>query len=248
MNHCAPSPAASPPALLLSAASTGDRRRQRELDLLAAQVPAREILAGQPVLRRGEVIEKVCVIRSGRVGVMREIGGRRVILIVLRAGDVIGETALLLHGRARWDTVALVDTTVLEIPAGLVLPGVKEESSLALQWIIGTVNRLVRAWGRLEELLARDLHSQVASLLLHELEGEADVFLTQQAMADMLGARRTSVTPVLGDLQRERLIAVGYGRVTLLNREGLAALASAGLGRLDRREAVTRSRTRGAAA
>ena len=85
-------------------------------------------------------------------------------------------------------------------------------------------------------------------LAVRELEGEADVFLTQQAMADMLGARRTSVTRVLGDPQRERLIAVGYGRVTLLNREGLAALASAGLGRLDRPEAVTRSRTRGAAA
>jgi hypothetical protein len=85
-------------------------------------------------------------------------------------------------------------------------------------------------------------------LLPHELEGEADVFLTQQAMADMLGARRTSVTRVLGDLQRERLIAVGYGRVTLLNREGLAALACTDLSRPGRPEAVTQSRTWGAAA
>ena len=67
-------------------------------------------------------------------------------------------------------------------------------------------------------------------------------------MADMLGARRTSVTRVLRDLQREGLIAVGYGRVTLFDREGLAALACADLSRPGRLESVTRSRTRGAAA
>jgi CRP-like cAMP-binding protein len=218
-------------ALLVSAAvSAGSGRlRERELEGLAARVPQRQFLAGRRVLGRGDPVEHLSLIHSGRVGLVWQSAGR-VILSVLGTGDLLGETALLLGTPAPWEAVALVDTTVLDIPAGSVLAALEDESALASQWIIGASARLAAAWDRLEELLAGDLRSQVASLLLRELGGGADVFLTQQVIADMLGARRTSVTRVLGDLRRRRLIALGYGRITLLDRDGLAALATTGVG------------------
>lgn len=206
------------------------RLRERELEALAALVPPRRFHPGERVLGRGDAVKHLALIHSGRVGLVGQAAGRRVILSVLGAGDVLGETPVLLGIPALWEAVALVDATVLEIPARLFKPALEGESALALEWTAGASARLAAAWDRLEELLAGDLRSQVASLLLHERVG-ANVFLTQQVIADMLAARRTSVTRVLGDLQRRDLIAAGYARISLLDRDGLAALASAGPGR-----------------
>jgi len=45
--------------------------------------------------------------------------------------------------------------------------------------------------------------------------------LTQEFMADMLGARRTSVTLAAGSLQRSGLIEYRRGHIRILNRKGL---------------------------
>ena len=51
---------------------------------------------------------------------------------------------------------------------------------------------------------------------------ESDRFeLTQEFLAEMLGARRTSVTLAAGTLQRNGLIRYSRGRIQVLNRKGL---------------------------
>jgi Mn-dependent DtxR family transcriptional regulator len=52
-----------------------------------------------------------------------------------------------------------------------------------------------------------------------------DLNFTQEFLAMMLGARRTTVTVVAGALQRAGLIEYRRGRVTILNRAELEAAA-----------------------
>jgi CRP-like cAMP-binding protein len=49
--------------------------------------------------------------------------------------------------------------------------------------------------------------------------------MTQEFIADMLGTRRTTVTLVAGGLQRRMLIDYRRGKVTVLDRTALAAVA-----------------------
>jgi CRP-like cAMP-binding protein len=49
--------------------------------------------------------------------------------------------------------------------------------------------------------------------------------MTQLFLSEMLGVRRASVVDVMGILTRGGLIAHGYGRVTVLDRQGLEAAA-----------------------
>ena len=59
-------------------------------------------------------------------------------------------------------------------------------------------------------------------LLMVRDRAEGDSFyLTQEFMATMLGARRTTVTSAAGDLQRAKLIQYSRGRVRILDRKGL---------------------------
>ena len=71
------------------------------------------------------------------------------------------------------------------------------------------------------------LEARLARWLLttHDRVGDAELRLTQDAMAEMLGARRTTVSPVAGALQRRGLIMYRHGRVRVLNRAGLRAAA-----------------------
>jgi DNA-binding GntR family transcriptional regulator len=48
-----------------------------------------------------------------------------------------------------------------------------------------------------------------------------DFLLTHEFLAMMLGVRRTTVTDVMGSLQRAGLVQYRRGRVTILDHEGL---------------------------
>ncbi|MDP3746642.1 MAG: Crp/Fnr family transcriptional regulator [Phenylobacterium sp.] len=55
--------------------------------------------------------------------------------------------------------------------------------------------------------------------------GSAEIVLPQDAVARMLGVQRSSVNPVLQDLQAAGIVALGRGRLTLLDRPRLLGRA-----------------------
>ncbi|GJE52746.1 hypothetical protein GOFOIKOB_5820 [Methylobacterium tardum] len=55
-------------------------------------------------------------------------------------------------------------------------------------------------------------------LTLQDRIGTAELPVTHELLADMLGVRRAYLTEVLGRMQREGLIAIGHGRITLPDR------------------------------
>ena len=58
-------------------------------------------------------------------------------------------------------------------------------------------------------------------LSTHDRANDATIRLTQEALADMLGVQRTTVTAVAKALQDEGLIRNGRGRIEILNRARL---------------------------
>jgi hypothetical protein len=89
-----------------------------------------------------------------------------------------------------------------------------QEQALTVNQIAGC-NRLHEA----EERLAR-------WLLMAQDRTQSDILnFTQEFLAMMLGARRTTVTLIAGSLQRANLIEYSRGRVKILNRENLESAA-----------------------
>jgi CRP-like cAMP-binding protein len=89
-----------------------------------------------------------------------------------------------------------------------------QEQAVTVNQIAGC-NRLHEA----EERLAR-------WLLMAQDRTQSDILnFTQEFLAMMLGARRTTVTLVAGSLQRANLIEYSRGRVKILNRENLESAA-----------------------
>jgi Mn-dependent DtxR family transcriptional regulator len=55
--------------------------------------------------------------------------------------------------------------------------------------------------------------------------GQSAIPLTQEALAEMLGVQRTTVTAVARALQARGLIRYARGRVEILNRQGIEETA-----------------------
>jgi CRP-like cAMP-binding protein len=197
-----------------------------EVEALAKRCPERALGAGECLFRKGTRLAEVYVVRRGLVGVGRRVHGRRVTFLLLRPGDVAGDVAALLGGAALFDAFAVSEAEVLVVPAAEFLAALDLTSPFSRQWAVGLGGRVSALQGRLEETLGVALRSRVAALLYHELEsGTRVVNLTQQAIADLLGVQRTSVTRVLRGLQRQGIIEIGYGHIAVRDHASLAIAA-----------------------
>jgi CRP-like cAMP-binding protein len=55
--------------------------------------------------------------------------------------------------------------------------------------------------------------------------GREKFTITQEQLAQLLGVRRATINPILGELRSEGLINYVRGRLTIINREGLATVS-----------------------
>jgi len=214
-----PSPTWAGPVSIRAALTTA------EVEALAGRCPQRVLSAGECLFRQGDPLDCVYVVRRGIVGLGQRAKGRRLTFLLMGAGEILGDEALLLDTPASFDAFAVGDATLVAVPAGTFLQAVDFGSGFAHRWALGVSRRLSALQGRLQELLAGDLRAQVASLVLHELTRSRAVSLTQQAIADLLGAQRTSVGRVLRELEGQGILEVGYAHIAVRDRRALAGIA-----------------------
>ena len=70
-------------------------------------------------------------------------------------------------------------------------------------------------------------------LLAHRVRTYKNVFpFTHEFLAYLLGAQRSTVTEIIGDLQKRGLIRYGYGEMTIVNQAGLEAASCECFGRV----------------
>lgn len=187
---------------------------------LASVLGERSYTAGAVLFRVGELPARVHIVREGAVELSREIGERRVVLQVLRAGDVFGDVALLVRMTEPFEARALSDAVVLSVDSLDLFRLLERRPRLAQRWLVSLASRMAATQARLVDLLSGGLEAQVAALLTREAE-HGVVRLPQGVLAELLGARRTSVNRVLKRLEARDLVRLGYGQVDILDAAGL---------------------------
>ena len=196
-----------------------------DIEDFASQLGERAYTAGAFVFRAGAMPARVHILRSGSVELSRSVRGRHVALQILKPGDVIGDIPLLVRMMEPFDAVALEDSVVLSIDSVALYHLLESRPRLAHRWLVSVAMRMAATQARLVDLLAGGLEAQLASLLSREAE-EGVVKLNQGVLAELLGARRTSVNRVLGQLQSEGLVELRYGQVEIVDPAGLLRRAA----------------------
>jgi CRP-like cAMP-binding protein len=194
---------------------------------LASRVSPGEFRRGEPLFLAGaEARAGVWIVRSGHVELTVPASRGRVVVGVLRPGDVEGDLPLLLGLPVPYSARALEDTTCLRLTAADFESLLSRHPAVARRWLSSVAQRLATSHGRLIALLGRPLIAQLAGLLIDESE-DGVVRLPQRTLAAMLGVARPSLNKVVKDLERRGLVASAYASVRLLDAEGLRRVRDA---------------------
>ncbi|MEM9131713.1 MAG: Crp/Fnr family transcriptional regulator [Actinomycetota bacterium] len=181
--------------------------------------------SGAVLFERDDPVRDVYIVEKGKVALARPHGGEPSLLQILHPGDVFGDVGLFLGRPNPVDAIALEPVELLRLAGPDLVRLVSTRPGIAVRWMVSMAARLADAQDRLDALLAGPLDYQVASLLDHAADQGDQVTITQETLARLLGARRPSVSRSLASLEKQGLIARRYGKIELLDRPRLAALA-----------------------
>jgi CRP-like cAMP-binding protein len=195
-----------------------------DLTALATTLQTQTVARDTVVFTGGQQPAGVWIVREGQVELSVGSGRRRLVVHVLRPGDVDGDIPLLLDMPLAYTARALSDTVCLFLSRNDFERLLATRPSIARRWLSSVAQRLATSQARILGLLGRSLTEQVARLLLDEAV-DGTVPLPQRTLAAMLGAQRLSLNKILKDLERDRLIGVRYGAIDILDSETLSTRA-----------------------
>lgn len=197
-----------------------------DLEELAGHLDERAFAGGTHVYEQHALPARVYILRSGTVELTRELNGRTVVVQLLRPGSVFGDIPLFLRSGEPTTARAVEDSVVLSIDSVTLFGLLGRRPMLARRWLVSVAQRMAAMQDRVSDLLAGSLDMQVASWVLREA-GTDGVTVSQQTLARLLGARRTSVNQSLRRLEADGLIETGYRRIAVRDAARLAAAVGA---------------------
>lgn len=186
---------------------------------------------GEVLFSEGEPGDKLYVIESGKLKLGHTASdGRESIIAVLGAGEMLGELSLFDPGPRTATAVAVTPSKVLFMGHEALLPWLVGRPDLAVALLAALARRLRRTNEALADLVFSDVPGRVAKALL-DLgskfgEEAADGLvvrheLTQEELAQLVGASRETVNKALADFSQRGWIRIEQRSVTLLDLERL---------------------------
>lgn len=202
---------------------------QEDLQELADSIGVDRVASGTPLLAPGDPVEWIGVIERGEVELSHRGGARRVVLQILRDGDLLGDVPFFCRLPSPFTARTLSEVMLIRLDRVDVEGLLARRPMVAQRFLYSMASRLERTQRRLLQLTGGDLRTQVATLLLDEVAGDTNlVQLPQSTLAELLGARRPSVNRVLKELELEGAVRLAYRRVEVVDPSALARIAGAG--------------------
>ncbi|MFC5521898.1 Crp/Fnr family transcriptional regulator [Polaromonas jejuensis] len=189
---------------------------------------------GEMLFRQGDAPGGFYGLLSGQLKIssLRE-DGREAILVVLEAGNWIGEISLIDRQPRTHDATALVAAEVLVVPQPA-FAALMEGAAFA-QAIAGLLAARVRSlYGMVEDAALRSTRARVVRRLLLLARGDATMALnarpvvpvSQEALAMMLGITRQTLSKELKALVALGAVVLHYRRIEIRSAARLLALSN----------------------
>lgn len=200
-----------------------------ELPGLLARAAARErqYRKGELLLRRGERTERIGLVLSGTVHIIREdFWGGRGIVGLAEAGDIFAESYALSGEPLEVSVLAATDVSALFLKAGPI-SGAREDGAgparLAANLLFLLAGKNLQLTRKMRHMARRTTREKLLSYLSAQalLAGgpEFDIPLDRQQLADYLAVDRSAMSAALGKLRDEGVLEFRKNHFRLLRRE-----------------------------
>jgi CRP-like cAMP-binding protein len=190
-----------------------------------------EYRPGQLIFAEGEPGDRLYIIASGKVKVAcRAPGGREMVQAVLGPSDMFGELAVFDSGPRSSTATAVTEVRAMFAERAALRACITDHPEIAEQLLRVLARRLRRTIDNQVELMATDVRGRLARLLLQlgqqfgsQNDGAIYVShdLTQEELAQLIGASRETVNQALTDFARRGWIQLSDKSVLILDSEHL---------------------------
>lgn len=179
------------------------------------------------IFMEGEPGEALYFIRQGKVKIYKTTAdGREQILHILQDGDIFAEVVLFDSGPYPASAEVMEDAQIGLIRNNDVEELVKSCPDLALKILRVMSKRLRTAQGHIRDLALKDTISRVASMLVklaqeHGQKNEKGILinlsLSRQELANYVGTTRETVTRILSDFKKSKVIEIDKQSIMIIN-------------------------------
>lgn len=185
---------------------------------------------GTHLFREGMESDACYIITSGEIDLYRSTATGRSVVARVGSGSVVGDIAMFQDRPYLSSAKARTAVRAIRLERDVLIPLLLAHPVLSMRWLVNGLSQLESTQQRLIRLMNRTVVEQVAGILIDEQDAYGEVSLSQASLAELLGASRQSVNEALAQLRDAGGIETGYRRVTVVNQEVLALVASEGIG------------------
>jgi CRP-like cAMP-binding protein len=172
---------------------------------------------------KGQNADALYFIERGLIKLDRPADGDRCVTLDLcAAGDLLGEESLTPQQAYQTQAEALTPLAVFRIPSNQALEAAAANPLLAMFLLEATLRRKQAIERRLELVAAHDVERRILLCLAdlsargeREDNGASSLPLTQRDMANLIGATRETTSLMLNQMERNGLIALSRGKISI---------------------------------
>ena len=204
-------------------------------DAVAASLVYADYARGETVFTEGEQGDNLYIVLTGKVKIGRRASdGRENMLSVMGPSDMFGELSLFDPGPRTATATVVTDARLASLAHSSLRPWIADRPDIAEQLLRVLARRLRRTNDALADLIFTDVPGRVAKQLLALSERfgsqESDGLrvhhdLTQEELAQLVGASRETVNKALADFASRGWVRVDSRALTILDSERLSRRA-----------------------
>jgi CRP/FNR family transcriptional regulator len=207
----------------------------REIEALAGLATEHAVRARDFIFVEGEPARALCVVRSGRVKILRQSrAGKDVVLEMLGPSEIFGGVAVIERRPYPASAQALEPSVILKIPAEAIIPLAERYPSIIREMALVIGRRLRAAHDSVKSLAADPVEARLAATVLRLGGGEGargpdgltlSFHLTRQGLADMAGTTVETTIRILSRWIKDGLLVDDGARLVLPDVERLREIA-----------------------
>ena len=200
---------------------------------LIAMMTRRELAKGDVIFNEGDEGQALYVLVKGKVKMARTArDGRENLLGLLGVGDMLGELSVFDPGPRLSRAHAVEDSVIYELPKEVLDAWLDDHLEMSRHLLRALAQRIRRISNTMADLVFSDVPGRVAKAILdlgHRFgrmeRGHVTVRhgLTQEELAQLVGASRETVNKALADFASRGWIDVHIGSVEVYEPERLRA-------------------------
>ena len=200
-------------------------------EALAKDMETIEARKGEIVFNEGEPGDSLYIVMNGKIKLSRRSpDGRENVLAVMGPSDQFGELSVFDPGPRTATATAVTDVKLARMPQSVLRPWIEAHPEIGEQLLRVLARRLRRTNDSVADLIFTDVPGRVAKALLQMADRfgsrESDGLrvkhdLTQEELAQLVGASRETVNKALADFVHRGWIQLQGKSVVVLDEERL---------------------------